>query len=132
MVCPFFRKKESVKKETEGYEKYQIWANRVAATLLLLGFLLLLTALILACRAESGGFEEHAEKAWVEARRMSERTQSRPLLRTDDESDANIAIRAEDEEVEERMIEGYIMITNEEESDKRMRKGSIMITYKQL
>ena len=121
MVGPFFRKKESVKKETEGYEKYQVWATRLAATLLLLGFLLLLAALILACRGESGGIEEHAEKAWVEARRMSERTQSSPLLRTDDESDANIAIRAEDEEVEERMIEGYIMITNEEESDKKMR-----------
>ena len=43
------------------------------------------------------------------------------MLFRSDESDANIAIRAEDEEVEERMIEGYIMITNEEESDKKMR-----------
>ena len=120
-MSTFFRKKESVKKEIKGIEEYQIWANGAAATLMLVGFSLLLAALILACRPESGGIEENAEKPWVEEGRMSERTQSSPLLRTDDDSDDTSATRAKDEEVNERMRKRYIMITNEEEGDKKMR-----------
>ena len=68
-----------------------------------MGFSLLLAALILACQPESGGIEVHAEKPWVKEGRMSERTRSSPLLRTDDDSDDTSVTRTKDEEVNERM-----------------------------
>ena len=58
------------------------------------GFSLLLTALVLALQTENGESEEHAVKTWQEGGRMSVRTRSRPLLRTDDDSDATITTMA--------------------------------------
>ena len=82
------------KEEIEGFEKYQRLANGIAATLMIAGFSLLLTALILALQTENGESEEHAAKTWQEGGRMSVRTRSRPLLRTDDDSDATITTMA--------------------------------------
>ena len=99
-------------------------ANGVAAIMLIMGFSLLLAALIKALRINDENYQADAKKiSWQNAEgRMGERTQSTPFLWTDDESDATLAIMANDEEVDGRIKGEPILITNEEESDEKMRK----------
>ena len=105
-------------------ERFQRLANGVAAALLFISFSLLLAALILALGTESEISEDGMEKVRrVAGGRMSERTQSSPLLRTDDESDATIETKAKDEEVDDGMRGEPILITHEEENEVKMNKA---------